>query len=56
MEQTLRARGARARAGQCDVGDEAQVQALFGRVTDELGPVDILVNNAGIATDAHAAD
>jgi 3-oxoacyl-[acyl-carrier protein] reductase len=53
VEQTLRARGARALAVQCDVGDEAQVQALFAAVVSELGPVDILVNNAGIARDGY---
>jgi 3-oxoacyl-[acyl-carrier protein] reductase len=53
VEQTLRARGARALAVQCDVGEEAQVQALFATVTNDLGPVDILVNNAGIAKDGY---
>jgi NAD(P)-dependent dehydrogenase (short-subunit alcohol dehydrogenase family) len=32
----------------CDVGDEAQVEALFAHI----GPVDVLVNSAGVA---HAA-
>jgi NAD(P)-dependent dehydrogenase (short-subunit alcohol dehydrogenase family) len=32
----------------CDVADEEQVEALFGRV----GPVDVLVNNAGVAESA----
>jgi 3-oxoacyl-[acyl-carrier protein] reductase len=53
VERTLRARGVRTMAVQCDVGDEAQVQALFAAVTNELGPVDILVNNAGIARDGY---
>ncbi len=33
----------------CDMGDPAQIDALFDRVETELGPVSILVNNAGIA-------
>jgi 3-oxoacyl-[acyl-carrier protein] reductase len=31
----------------CDVTDAANVLAVFGQVSEELGPVDILVNNAG---------
>lgn len=33
----------------CDIGDPAQVLALFDRIEAEVGPVSILVNNAGIA-------
>lgn len=33
----------------CDMGDPAQIAALFDRIEDEVGPVSILVNNAGIA-------
>jgi len=32
----------------CDVTDEATVQALFARASDELGAIDVLVNNAGL--------
>lgn len=39
----------RAIAIQGDVSDPAQVEALFQKVDDQLGPVDLLVNNAGIA-------
>jgi 3-oxoacyl-[acyl-carrier protein] reductase len=53
VEQLLRARGGRALAVRCDVSDEAQVQTMFGAVTDYLGQVDILVNNAGIAKDGY---
>jgi 3-oxoacyl-[acyl-carrier protein] reductase len=48
---TIQARGARAVAIRCDVGDEKQVEQLFTAVTHELGPVDILINNAGIVRD-----
>ena len=33
----------------CDVGDQADVQRVFGEVDERFGPLDILVNNAGIA-------
>ena len=36
---------------QADVSDPEEVDYLFAKVTDELGPVDILVNNAGITRD-----
>jgi len=39
--------GGRAIAVEADVSDEAQVDAMFARGRDELGPVDVLVNNAG---------
>jgi 3-oxoacyl-[acyl-carrier protein] reductase len=51
VESTLIAGGARARAIQCDVAHEDQVQAMFAEVANTLGPVDILVYNAGIAMD-----
>jgi 3-oxoacyl-[acyl-carrier protein] reductase len=46
--------GGTAWASQCNVADEAAVNAFFDRAGRELGPVDILVNNAGIARDTHA--
>lgn len=36
---------------QADVSDPDEVDFLFAKVTDQLGPVDILVNNAGITRD-----
>lgn len=45
----VKALGARAIALKVDVGDRAQLKAVFDQVERELGPVDILVNNAGIA-------
>ena len=50
----VHARGGKAWAGQCDVGDEAQVKAWMDAAVTALGPIDILVNNAGITRDAHA--
>jgi NAD(P)-dependent dehydrogenase (short-subunit alcohol dehydrogenase family) len=42
-----RAAGARVVATRADVAVEADVIALFDRVTDELGPIAAFVNNAG---------
>lgn len=41
--------GARAVGQVCDVGDVAQVQALWDLAKKELGDVDIWINNAGFA-------
>ena len=35
----------------CDITDQAQVDAAFTRIEEELGPVEILVSNAGITDD-----
>lgn len=43
--------GGEAAAFSGDVGDEAQVDALFEQVREQLGPVTVLVNNAGITRD-----
>ena len=43
-----RAHGRRAIAVAADVSDESEVEALFARCEDELGPPTALVNNAGI--------
>jgi 3-oxoacyl-[acyl-carrier protein] reductase len=40
----------------CDVTDESQVQALFGRAVAELGQVDVLVNNAGLGGTTKVVD
>lgn len=45
------AAGGQAAAMQADVSDEQAVEALFGQISRELGPVGILVNNAGITAD-----
>lgn len=44
----IEAAGGKAVAVQADVADAAQVEAMFKRVDEELGPVTGLVNNAGI--------
>ena len=44
----IEAEGGRAMAVQADVGDEAQVLAMFREVDDKLGRLSALVNNAGI--------
>ena len=36
-------------AVRADVADEASVEALYGRVRQELGRIDVLLNNAGIS-------
>ena len=38
-------------AVQCDVTDEAAVDAAFSRIEEQLGPVEVLVSNAGITKD-----
>ena len=55
FEASVRATGARAWAGQCDIADEKSVSAFFEQAVRELGPVDILVNNAGVTRDTHIA-
>jgi glucose 1-dehydrogenase len=44
--------GSRVYAHQADVADEAQVEAMFRQMFEELGTIDILVNNAGLQQDA----
>lgn len=45
----IEAEGGTAVAVQCDVRQEAQVQALFQAGLDRFGRIDILINNAGLA-------
>jgi 3-oxoacyl-[acyl-carrier protein] reductase len=47
----IEAAGGTALAVQADVGKGADVERMFGEITERLGPVAILVNNAGIVRD-----
>ncbi|MBT5266397.1 MAG: SDR family oxidoreductase [Rhodospirillaceae bacterium] len=47
--EQITAKGGRAIALQGDVGDEAQVIAMFEAVDKEFGQLDALVNNAGVS-------
>ncbi len=49
LADELRAVGCRAEPVQADVGDEAQVIAMFDQVDKSFDGLDVLVNNAGIA-------
>jgi glucose 1-dehydrogenase/3-oxoacyl-[acyl-carrier protein] reductase len=46
----VRSTGRRAMTVQADVARRAEVEPMFEKVWNELGPIDILVNNAGIET------
>ena len=35
----------------CDVADRESVDALIGRIEEEVGPLDVVVNNAGVTED-----
>ncbi len=43
-------KGRRAMVVEADVSQRGQVESMFARVEEELGPLDVLVNNAGIET------
>lgn len=48
----IRGFGRRAAIARADVGDEAQVQAMFAEAIKEFGTIDILVSNAGLERNA----
>ena len=50
VARIIRAKGRKAIAVKADVSRRADVEPMFERVWNELGPIDILVNNAGIET------
>ncbi len=52
VAEEIRSGGQRAMTARADVGDEAQVQAMFAAAVREFGTVDILVSNAGMERNA----
>ncbi len=52
----IRAQGGNAMAVQADVGDEAQVMAMFQKIDAKLGRLTALVNNAGVVDVAARVD
>jgi NAD(P)-dependent dehydrogenase (short-subunit alcohol dehydrogenase family) len=52
----LQSQGSRAIAVPCDVASKPQVDAMVGRVEEELGPLWLVVNNAGVFHAAPTAD
>ena len=56
LAQRIQEAGGRAIAIGGDVGDEAEVQALFDRTLEAFGRLDILVANSGLQKDAAVAD
>ena len=54
--QDLTPLGARAMAIEADIGDVAQIRAMFQSLAAEFGQLDILVNNAGIFPRATALE
>ena len=54
--QQIRASGGKAIAVQADVGEEAQVMAMFAMIDNELGRLTALVNNAGVVDVAARVD
>jgi glucose 1-dehydrogenase len=52
LAEEIRGHGVRSIVVRADVSDEAQVQAMFKTMIEQLGTIDILVNNAGLQVDA----
>ena len=52
VAEEIRSGGQRAMTALADVGDEAQVQAMFAAALREFGTIDILVSNAGMERNA----
>ncbi len=56
VTETAAALGDTATGLVCDMGDPAQINAMFDRIESEIGPVSALVNNAGIAAPGEFLD
>ena len=52
VQQAARSLGENAHAMTCDMGDAAQITAMFDEIEATHGPVSVLVNNAGIVRPA----
>ncbi|MEU2675612.1 3-oxoacyl-ACP reductase FabG [Streptomyces sp. NPDC007107] len=55
VAEQIRALGREALLAQADVGDEAQVTAMFKRIRTEWGPIQVAVLNSGVTADGHLA-
>jgi len=40
-------KGATAKAYKANIGSAEEIQGMFAKIAEEVGPVDVLVNNAG---------
>ena len=56
VAREIETHGRRALAQTCDIGDPAQVRALFEAVEAEFGRLDLLFNNAGVGAPAVPMD
>ena len=56
VAREVEAKGRRALAHPCDIGDPAQVRALFDAVQAAFGRLDLLFNNAGVGAPAVPMD
>ena len=50
VAEWVRSKGRRAIIVEADITERRQVEAMFERALNELGPIDVLVNNAGVET------
>lgn len=55
VAEQIRALGREALLVRADVGDEAQVIAMFKRIRTEWGPIQVAVLNSGVTADGHLA-
>ncbi|MGW2472402.1 3-oxoacyl-ACP reductase FabG [Streptomyces sp. NPDC001665] len=55
VAEQIRALGRKALLVRADVGDEAQVMAMFKQIRGEWGPVQVAVLNSGVTADGHLA-